>query len=56
MRGLSAILCLLVLASCGDRRTFDERYKDTSTELEQRAQALEQNLANELPADGNDLN
>jgi hypothetical protein len=41
-------------AATGGR--FDERYKDTSTELEQRAQALEQNLANELPADGNDLN
>jgi hypothetical protein len=37
--------------ACGDRRSFDERYNDTSAELEQRAHALDQNLANELPAD-----
>ena len=53
MRGLAAVLCLLALASCGDRRTFDERYQDTSSELEKRTQALDQNLANELPADDN---
>jgi hypothetical protein len=46
-------LCLLALAGCGDRRDFDERYEDTSKQLEERARALDQNLANELPAEGN---
>ncbi len=48
---LTAGLCLLALAGCGDRRDFDERYDDTSKQLEERARALDQNLANELPAD-----
>jgi hypothetical protein len=41
-------MCVLVLAACGERRSFDERYNDTSAELEQRARTLDQNLANEL--------
>jgi hypothetical protein len=51
MRQLAAALCLLALVGCGDRRDFDERYDDTSKQLEDRARALDQNLANELPAD-----
>jgi hypothetical protein len=51
MRVAAALLCLLALAACGDRRDFDKRYDDTSKQLEERARALDQNLANELPAD-----
>jgi cell division protein ZapA (FtsZ GTPase activity inhibitor) len=50
MRAAAVILTLLALAGCGDRRSFDERYKDTSANLEQRARALDQNLTNELDA------
>ena len=53
MRVAAAILCLAALAACGDRRSFDERYNDTGAELEQRARALDNKLANELPAEGN---
>ena len=51
MRALAALLCLSALAACGDRRSFDQRYEDTSSELEQRAKALDQNLHNELVAE-----
>jgi hypothetical protein len=51
MRAVAAMLCLCALAGCGDRRSFDERYEDTSTKLEQRARALDQNLTNELAAE-----
>nr|WP_314443337.1 hypothetical protein [uncultured Sphingomonas sp.] len=50
----AAFLCLLVLAGCGDRRSFDQRYEDTGKELEARARAIDQKLANELPAEGED--
>ena len=50
MRLLVPILAL-VLAACGDRRSFDERYNDTSAELEQRARAIDQNLAANEAAD-----
>jgi cytochrome c-type biogenesis protein CcmH/NrfF len=50
MRFVAAALWLLALAACGDRRSFDERYQDTSVELEQRARALDQNLSNQLSA------
>jgi len=32
---------LLMLAGCGDRRDFDERYSDTQKEIESRSAALE---------------
>ena len=51
MRLVAAALCLCALGACGERRSFDERYKDTGAELEARANAIDQNLANELPAD-----
>ena len=36
MRGSGALLCLLALAACSDRRDFDQRYNDTGAELEKR--------------------
>lgn len=42
-----ALACLLALGACGDRRNFDERYRDTGAELENRARALDANLADE---------
>jgi hypothetical protein len=51
MRVVAGLLCLCALGGCGDRRSFDERYEDTSTQLEQRAKALDQNLQNELAAE-----
>jgi hypothetical protein len=52
MRAAAALLCLCALSGCGDRQSFDERYEDTSSELEQRAKALDQNLQNELTSKG----
>ncbi|GAA4002693.1 hypothetical protein [Sphingomonas humi] len=52
MRAAALVLLLLGLAACGDRRSFDERYEDTGAKLEERARAIDGNLANELPADG----
>lgn len=45
---------LILLAGCGDRREFDERYSDTQKEIESRAAALENQLANaqEAPENG----
>lgn len=51
MRAGAAILALLALTACGDRRSFDERYNDTGARLEEKARALDQNLANELPVE-----
>ena len=47
MRGAAAAALLLVLAltGCGDRRSFDERYQDTSSALANEARALDANLA-----------
>ena len=49
MRAAAVVACLLALAACGDRRSFDERYNDAGSELENRARAIDQNIANELP-------
>jgi len=35
-------LAALALSSCGDRRSFDERYNDTQRNLEERAQNLDE--------------
>lgn len=51
MRPATAFLIALSLAACGDRRTFDERYQDTGAKLEEKARALDRNLADEAPAD-----
>lgn len=51
MRVAAVVACALALAACGDRRSFDERYNDAGSELEQRARAIDQNIANELPAE-----
>lgn len=51
MRLAAVVACALVLAGCGDRRSFDERYNDTESDLEQRARGIDQNIANELPAE-----
>jgi len=47
MRCLAAMLVLLALAGCGDRRTFDERYEDTGAKIEERARVLDEKIANE---------
>lgn len=51
MRGGALLLAIVALSACGDRRSFDERYNETSSNLEQRARAIDQNIANELPAE-----
>ena len=57
MRVVAVVACALAVAACGDRRSFDERYNDAGSELEQRARAIDQNIADELPpeepTDGN---
>lgn len=55
MRLLPTLLIALAATGCGDRRSFDERYEDTSRELENRAERLDANLANaEAPEQGAD--
>jgi hypothetical protein len=50
MRLLALTLLLVSASACGDRRTFDERYRDTGQELENRAEQLDRNLeATNLP-------
>jgi hypothetical protein len=51
MRVGAVLLALAALAACGDRRSFDERYNDAGSELEERARAIDRNIANELPAE-----
>lgn len=45
---------LLLLAGCGDRRTFDERFNDTQAELQQRSAELEQKLNEEQAPPANE--
>lgn len=45
MRLVAPLLMLCVLAACGDRRSFDQRYSDTSRKLEEKARELDANLA-----------
>lgn len=42
---LAGLLALLLLAACEDRRSFDERYRDTAAEIEARERALAANMA-----------
>ena len=44
MRWMVAIL-LIASAGCSDRRTFDERYDQTERRLEQKAQRLDNAVA-----------
>jgi hypothetical protein len=41
----SMLLASVALAGCGDRRSFDQRYGDTSSALANEARALDANLA-----------
>jgi len=45
MRGFAIACMFLILAGCGDRRSFDERYQDTEERLEAKARTIEANLA-----------
>ena len=45
MRWAAALLLAAALTGCGDRRSFDERYEDTSSALANEARALDANLA-----------
>lgn len=56
MRLVTALLCLLAIAGCKDRRSFDQRYEDAGATIEQRARALDEKIANEQQPAGNDTN
>jgi len=45
MRLVVLTLLLLAASACGDRRSFDQRYDDTSRTLENKAEQLDQNLS-----------
>jgi len=48
MRSALAIIVLgLALAACGDRRSFDQRYRDTDAAMASQAQALDANLSDD---------
>jgi hypothetical protein len=44
------VLTLLLVAGCGDQRSFDERYADTQQNIENRARQLDAEL-NKAEAD-----
>ena len=50
-------LAMVVLAGCGDRRTFDDKFNDTQAELERKSAELDRRVEeadrNEIEA-GND--
>jgi hypothetical protein len=48
MRAVGLVLVGLLLSACGDRRSFDERYQDTSKALEAKEKAIADNMASEL--------
>ena len=41
MRRLLPVLALALLSACHQRRTFDERYNSTASEIEKRAAGLD---------------
>lgn len=41
---LLAALAAAALSACEDRRTFDERYRETSEKLEAKAEELDRNI------------
>ncbi|WP_205478472.1 hypothetical protein [Sphingomonas arenae] len=45
MRLALFLVAFLLVAGCGDRRDFDERFNDTSSEISARAQAIDANLS-----------
>ena len=47
MRWAAGLLLAAATAGCGDRRSFDERYQDTSSALANEARALDENLASD---------
>jgi hypothetical protein len=48
MRCYAFACVLLTLASCGERRTFDERYDNTEEQLEAKIRNLDSNLTSDL--------
>ncbi len=51
MRVLICLLPALLLAGCGERQTFDERFEHKSEELREKAEALDANLSNSAGSD-----
>ena len=51
MRVLALLPCVIALAACGDRRSFDERFNDAGTTLEQTS-TLMRNANQLLTSDG----
>ena len=41
---MAALLVVLALAGCRDRRSFDERYSETAQNIEERARNLDAEL------------
>lgn len=52
MRVLACLLPALLLAACGERQTFDERFTQKSEELRKKAEALDANLSHGAGNDG----
>lgn len=49
---VACLSALLLLAACEDRRSFDERFEDTSERIKAKERALAENSGgNELPAE-----
>lgn len=47
MRFPAALLLFVLAAGCNDRRTFDEHYRDTERNLQNRADNLDRQLGND---------
>lgn len=44
----ASLLALILLTACKDRRSFEERYRDTSKQIGQKERALSENLSNDM--------
>lgn len=47
MRIVALVLLAALAGGCGDRRSFDERFSDSENAIEQRAERIDRDLANE---------
>ena len=55
MRRLLPLLALALLSACQQRRTFDERYNSTASDIEKRAADLDRQAKDNRSAHGSNI-